>query len=58
MESFIASARQLVYDISMSAIIDSINDVGNLQDWGEEYGNGAGGTTDERYGIVVPHVRG
>ncbi len=55
MESFIASARQLVYDIFMGVILDSMNDVGNLPDWGAEFG--IGGTTDESYG-VVPHVRG
>ncbi len=51
MKSFIASARQLVYDISMVVIHDGMKNVSNLPDWGAEFG-----TTDECYG--VPHVRG
>ncbi len=51
MKSFIVSARQLVYDISMAVIHHSMKNVSNLPDWDAEFG-----TIDECYG--VPHVSG
>ncbi len=50
MESFIVSAQQLVYDIAMVVIHDSMKNVSNLPDWDSELG-----TTDKYYG-VPPHV--